>query len=133
VEFIYRVLATAVAVWVATFIPGINLLSDSTPARIGTLIGIALLFGVVNLILKPVIKVVGCLFYILTFGLFGLVVNGLLLWLTAWIAGRLRLPFEVTGFWPGFWGAIVIAITSFVLTLPLHIRHITRHARPNHH
>jgi putative membrane protein len=131
VEFIYRVLATAVAVWVATFIPGINLLSDSTPARIGTLIGIALLFGVVNLVLKPVIKVVGCLFYILTFGLFGLVVNGLLLWLTAWIAGRLRLPFEVTGFWPGFWGAIVIAITSFVLTLPLHIRHITRHARPN--
>ena len=131
-EFIYRVLATAVAVWVATFIPGINLLSDSTPARIGTLIGIALLFGVVNLVLKPVIKVVGCLFYILTFGLFGLVVNGLLLWLTAWIAGRLRLPFEVTGFWPGFWGAIVIAIASFVLTLPLHIRHIARHARPNH-
>ena len=126
-EFIYRVLATAVAVWVATFLPGINLTSTSKPAEIGTLVGIALIFGLVNLVLKPVMKIVGCVFYILTLGLFGLVVNGLLLMLTSYIAGRLHLPFEVTGFWPAFWGAIVIAVTSFVLTIPLHIRHITKH------
>jgi putative membrane protein len=129
VEFVYRVLATAVAVWVATLLPGVNLLSDSTPVRVGTLIGIALIFGLVNLILKPVMKIVGCVFYLLTLGLFGLVVNGLLLLLTSWIAGKLRLPFEVTGFWPGFWGAIVIAVVSFVLTIPLHVKHISDHAR----
>ncbi|HWC81064.1 MAG TPA: phage holin family protein [Pseudonocardiaceae bacterium] len=128
-EFVYRVLATAVAVWVATLLPGVNLLSDSTPVRVGTLIGIALIFGLVNLILKPVMKIVGCVFYLLTLGLFGLVVNGLLLLLTSWIAGKLRLPFEVTGFWPGFWGAIVIAVVSFVLTIPLHVKHISDHAR----
>lgn len=131
-EFVYRVLATAVAVWVATFLPGIDLLTASTPAKVGTLVGIALVFGLVNLVLKPVVKVVGCVFYILTLGLIGLVVNGLLLELTAWIARQARLPFEVTGFWPAFWGAIVIAVVSFVLTLPLHLKHLTRHAHPNH-
>ncbi|MGH7868990.1 MAG: phage holin family protein, partial [Candidatus Dormibacteraceae bacterium] len=115
-EFVYRVLASAVAVWVATLVlPGVNLTAASTGAQVGTLIGISLLFGLVNLLLKPVMKIVGCVFYILTLGLFGLVVNGLLLWFTAWIAGQLRLPFAVDGFWAGFWGAIVIAVVSFVL------------------
>lgn len=128
-EFLYRVLATAVAVWVATFLPGVDLTSDSTPVRIGTLIGIALIFGVINLVLKPIVKIVGCVLYLLTLGLIGLVVNGLLLLLTSWIAGLAHLPFHVTGFWPGFWGAIVIAVVSFVLTIPLHIKHISDHAR----
>jgi uncharacterized membrane protein YvlD (DUF360 family) len=87
VEFVYRVLATAVAVWVATFLPGVDLTANSTPVQVGTLIGIALIFGVINLVLKPVVKVVGCVFYLLTLGLIGLVVNGLLLLLTSWIAG----------------------------------------------
>jgi putative membrane protein len=122
VEFLYRVLATAVAVWVATILPGINLLTGSTFARIGTLIGVALLFGIVNMILKPIVKVVGCVAYILTFGLIGFVVNGLLFWFTGWAAQELDLPFEVTGFWAGFLGAIIVAIVSFVLTLPLHLK-----------
>lgn len=132
-EFVYRVLASAIAVWVATFLPGVELLSDSTPVRVGTLIGVALVFGLVNLVLKPVMKIVGCVLYLLTFGLIGLVVNGLLLELTSWIAGQLRLPFHVTGFWPAFWGAIVIAVVSFVLTIPLHVKHITDHARRHQH
>jgi putative membrane protein len=126
VEFVYRVLATAVAVWVATFLPGINLLTASTPAKVGTLIVVALVFGLVNLVLKPVVKVVGCVLYLLTFGLIGLVVNALLLLLTDWIARTAHLPFQVTGFWPAFWGAIVIAVVTFLLTLPLHIRHLSR-------
>lgn len=126
VEFVYRVFATAVAVWVATLLlPGVNVLSASAPAKVGTVIAVALLFGLVNAVLKPLVKIVGCLLYILTLGLIGLVVNGLLLWFTAWLAGVLHLPFEVTGFWPGFWGAILISIVSFVLTIPLHIRHIS--------
>jgi putative membrane protein len=122
VEFLYRVLATAVAVWVATILPGINLLTGSAFARIGTLIGVALLFGIVNMILKPIVKVAGCVLYILTFGLIGFVVNGLLFWFTGWAAQELELPFEVTGFWAGFLGAIIVAVVSFVLTLPLHLK-----------
>ncbi|TCO57292.1 phage holin family protein [Actinocrispum wychmicini] len=130
-EFLYRVLATAVAVWVSTLIvAGIELLQGtSTAARIGTLIGVALLFGIVNAVLKPIIKVAGCVLYLLTFGLVGLVVNGLLFMFVGWIAGKADLPFEVTGFWPGFFGAIVVAVVSFVLTLPLHVKKLVPKGR----
>nr|WP_042195026.1 phage holin family protein [Kibdelosporangium sp. MJ126-NF4] len=124
-EFVYRVFASAVAVWAATILPGINLLTGSALARIGTLIGVAVLFGLVNLILKPIAKIAGCVVYILTLGLIGLVVNGLLFWFTGWLATELELPFEVTGFWAGFFGAIIVGIVSFVLTLPLHLKKLT--------
>jgi len=65
---------------------------------------------VINAILKPIVKAIGCLFYILTLGLIGLVVNALLLWLASWAAGRLSLPFHITGFWPAFWGAIIVGV-----------------------
>jgi putative membrane protein len=122
VEFVYRVLATAVAVWAATFLPGIDLHAASTSAQAGTLIGVALVFGVVNLVVKPLVRVAGCLLYVLTFGLIGFVVNALLFWLTSYLAGRLGLPFHVTGFGPAFFGAIVVSVVSFVLTIPLHRR-----------
>ena len=128
-EFLYRVLASAVAVWAATILPGINLLAGSAGARIGTLIGVALLFGLVNLVLKPIAKIAGCAFYILTLGLIGFVVNGLLFWLTGALAEELDLPFEVTGFWAGFFGAIIVAVVSFVLTLPLHLKKLTDRGR----
>jgi putative membrane protein len=132
VEFVYRVLATAVGVWVATAIPGIDVLTDSTPARIGTVIGVAVVFGLVNTVIKPVAKLVGCVFYLLTLGLIGLVVNALLFLLTGWLADKIGLPFTVTGFWPGFWGAIVVSLISFLLTLPLHFRKST-HGRGRPH
>ncbi|MBB5806605.1 putative membrane protein [Saccharothrix ecbatanensis] len=113
-----HVLLTAVAVWVATLIPGIDLESSaSTPAKIGTLIGVALLFGLVNAVVKPLVKFFGCLFYLVTLGLIGLVVNALLFWLTGWLAGELGLPFDVSGFWPAFFGAIIVALTSWILNL----------------
>jgi putative membrane protein len=129
VEFLYRVLATAVAVWAATILPGINLLTGSTAARVGTLIGVALLFGIVNAIVKPIIKVAGCVLYLLTFGLIGLVVNGLLFLFVGWLALKADLPFEVTGFWNGFLGAIIVAFVSFVLTLPLHLKKLVPNRR----
>ena len=128
-EFLYRVLATAVAVWAATILPGINLLTGSTAARVGTLIGVALLFGIVNAIVKPIIKVAGCVLYLLTFGLIGLVVNGLLFLFIGWLALQADLPFEVTGFWNGFLGAIIVAVVSFVLTLPLHLKKLVPNRR----
>jgi putative membrane protein len=125
------VLATAVGLWVATLLPGINLLPNSGWVQAGTLIGVAIVFGVVNALLKPIIKVVGCVLYLLTFGLIGLVVNGLLFWFAAWLSGEFGLPFQVTGFLPGFLGAIVVAVVGFVLAIPLHVRamgkHVTRH------
>ena len=113
-----RVLITAVALAVATaLVPGIELRGDTTLSKVLTLIVVALIFGIVNTFLKPIIKAVGCLFYILTLGLIGLVVNGLLLWLASWVAGKLKLPFHITGFWPAFWGAIIVGLVSWLLSL----------------
>jgi putative membrane protein len=129
VEIIYRILATAIAVWVATFLPGVDLLAASTPAQVGTLIGVAVVFGLVNLIIKPIVKVVGCVLYLITFGLFGLVVNGLLFWFASWLSGKFGLPFHVDGFWSGFFGAIVVAVVGFVLTIPLHVHALRNRSR----
>ena len=87
------------------------------PSKAGTLIVVALIFGVVNAVIKPIVKTVGCLFYVLTLGLIGLVVNGLLLWLCSWVAGKLTVPFHITGFWPAFWGAIIVGIVGWLLNL----------------
>src|SRR5215470_9190462 len=89
-RFLLRVLASAAALAVATaVVPGIELQAASLTSRILTLVGVALIFGVVNAVIKPIVKIVGCLFYVLTLGLIGLVVNGLLLWLTSWVPGIL--------------------------------------------
>jgi len=117
-RFVLRVLVSAAALGVATaVVPGIELLAGSGWSRLGTLLGVALIFGIINATLKPLIKVVGCAFYVLTLGLVALVVNGLLLWLTSVIAGHLKLPFHVTGFWPAFWGAIIVGLVSWLLNL----------------
>ena len=68
-----------------------------------------MIFGLVNAVLKPIIKVVGCGFYILTLGLISFVVNALLFLLVGWLADELELAFVVDGFWAGFWGAIIVA------------------------
>ncbi len=113
-----RVLITAVALAVATaLVPGIEVRGDTTLSKVLTLIVVALIVGIVNTFLKPIIKGIGCLFYILTLGLIGLVVNGLLLWLASWVAGKLTLPFHITGFWAAFWGAIIVGVVSWLLGL----------------
>jgi putative membrane protein len=114
--FAVRVAVVAVSLWIATLIvPGIEVSAGSTSAQVGTLVVVALIFGLVNAVLKPLIKVVGCPFYILTLGLIGLVVNALLFLLVGWIAGALGLPFTVGGFGAAFVGAIVVAVVGFVL------------------
>ena len=116
--FLVRVLVSAAALAVATWaVAGIELTAGSGWSRLGTLLAVAVIFGLINAFLKPLIKVVGCAFYVLTLGLIALVVNGLLLWLTSWIAGKLSLPFHVTGFWPAFWGAIIVGLVSWLLNL----------------
>jgi putative membrane protein len=117
-KYLLHVLVTAVALAVAVWlVPGIELLTASDGKRVLTLVVVALIVGIVNAVIKPIVKTIGCLFYILTLGLIGLVVNGLLLWLASWAAGKLTLPFHITGFWPAFWGAIIVGVVSWVLGL----------------
>jgi putative membrane protein len=117
-KVLIRVLISAAALAVATWlVPGIELLAGSTLSKVGTLIVVALIFGLVNVVLKPIIKTIGCLFYVLTLGLIGLVVNGLLLWLSSYLAGKLSLPFHITGFWAAFWGAIIVGVVGWLLNL----------------
>jgi putative membrane protein len=117
-RFLIRVLASAAALAVATaVVPGIELTTGSVASKVLTLIAVALIFGVINAFLKPIVKIVGCLFYILTLGLIALVVNALLLWLTSWLADKLNLPWHITGFWPAFWGALIVSVVTWLLSI----------------
>jgi putative membrane protein len=117
-RFLIRVLISAAALAVATaVVPGISLTAGSAASKVGTLLVVALIFGVVNAVLKPIVKILGCLLYIITLGLIGLVVNALLFWLTSWLAGKLDLPFHVSGFWAAFWGAIIVGVVGWLLNL----------------
>lgn len=114
---VIRLAISAAAFWLATWIlPGITLSTDSIPKAAGTLVAVAVIFGVVNAVLRPIIKTVGCGFYILTLGLVAIVVNGLLFLLASWIAGELDLPFHVDDFWPSaVLGALIVGIASSIL------------------
>jgi putative membrane protein len=112
-----RLVITAVSLWIATLvISGIRLTTDSVPGKIGTLLAVAVIFGIINAVLRPIIKTIGCGLYVLTLGLISLVVNGLLFMLTSWIAGKLDLPFHVDNFWPtAVLGALLVGIVSWLL------------------
>ena len=111
-----RIVVVAVALWVATLVvPGIATTATTPALGIGTLVAVALIFGVVNAVVKPVVKLLGCAFYILTLGLFAFVVNALLFLLVGYLADAVGLPFTVDGFAAAFFGAIVVGVVSFVL------------------
>jgi len=117
-HFLLRLAISAAALAVATAVlPGIQLTAGSTTKKILTLIAVALIFGVINAFLKPIIKTIGCLFYLLTLGLVALVVNALLLWLASVVAGWLKLPFHITGFVPAFLGALIIGVVTWLLSV----------------
>jgi len=114
-----RLVITAVSLWIATVvIDGIRLTTDSLGGQIGTLLAVAVIFGIVNAVLRPIIKTIGCGLYVLTLGLISLVVNGLLFLLVSWIAGQFDLPFHVDDFWPSaLLGALLVGVVSWVLNM----------------
>jgi len=115
VLFLLRLLITAVALWVATqVVPGIHY--SGSPVA---LLGVALVFGVVNAFIGTLVKLFTLPLTILTLGLFALVVNAFLLWLTAQLSQSLGFHFQVAGFGPAFWGALVIGVTRALLYLVL--------------
>lgn len=116
---ILRLVITAVSLWIATLvIDGIALNTESVPGKIGTLLAVAVIFGIVNAVLRPIVKTIGCGLYVLTLGLIAVVVNGLLFLLTSWIAGQFDLPFHVDDFWPSaVLGALLVGIVSWLLNM----------------
>lgn len=121
-KILLKFLIVAAALWVAALlVDGVEVGAASTAKGLGTLLGVATIFGLVNLLLKPLVKSVGCAVYVLTLGLFSLIVNAGLLLLTSWVARLLNLPFLVHGFWAAFWGAIIISVTSWALSLLLDV------------
>jgi putative membrane protein len=122
-----RIVVSAIALGVAAWlVPGIvvgsytvggHLVTNSTAEKGLTLLVVAVIFGLVNTILKPIIKTLGCGLYVLTLGLVAILVNGLLLWLVSYLAGDLKLPFHITGIVPAIVGALIVGIVSWVLHL----------------
>ena len=78
---------------------------------------VALVFGVVNAIVKPIAKLLTCPLTILTLGLFLFVLNALMLWLTSWVSGLFGLDFTVDGFWPALWGSLIISVVGLVANI----------------
>ncbi len=116
---VIRLIINAIGLYVAThFVQGVAFYGDqSTTAYWGTVLAVALIFGVVNALVRPVLEVLTCPLLILTLGLFTFIINALMLALTGWVAEQLKLGFRVEGFWAALVGAIVISIVSFALTL----------------
>ena len=118
VGIVIRVVLNAIAVWVATLIvPGVDVTTDSTGKKIVTLVVVGAILGLINATLKPIAQILSLPLTILTLGVFALVVNGLLFWLVSAISSGLGAPFHVDGFWAGFWGAIVVSIVSWLLSI----------------
>jgi len=108
--------ALAVSVWL---LDKITLTGDSTFKKVWTLLLVALVFGLVNFLVKPIVKVLTFPLFILTLGLITLVVNALMLMLTSWLADKLDLSFHVEGFWTAVLGGLIISVVSWALNVVL--------------
>jgi putative membrane protein len=120
-KVLIRIVVAAAALGVAAWVvPGIVLSGHSDLAKALTLLIVAVIFGIINAVLKPIIKAVGCAFYVLTLGLVAIVVNGLLLWLASYVTyNELHRPFHVTGFVAAVEGALIVGVVTWVLHLIL--------------
>jgi putative membrane protein len=112
-KLLIRLVVNAIALWVAVqLVPGITY--EGGPV---TLLLVALIFGVVNALVRPLLTVLTCPLIVVTLGLFVLVINSILLALTAWISRLFDLGFFIDGFWVAFLGALVISIVSAILSM----------------
>lgn len=119
-SLITRLVVNAVALWVATLIvSGVEIEQASTQEQVLTLLVVALIFALVNIVVRPVVKLLSLPLYVLTLGLFTFIVNALMLWLTSWVAGLLNVPFTVDGFWSAVLGGLVVTFVSWLLNLLL--------------
>jgi putative membrane protein len=114
VRWIIGAIAIAAAVWL---IPGIRIESNNAWIVVGVM---AIVLGLVNAIIRPILAFLSCGFIVLTLGLFMLVVNGISFWLASWVAVNwLNIGFYVDGLWPAILGSIVVSIVTFFLAILL--------------
>jgi putative membrane protein len=112
-HFLIRLLISAAALWVAVaIVPGVE---HTGPGY--TLLAVALVFGVVNAVIRPILMILTFPLVLLTLGLFILILNAILLWLTAGLSNWLGLGFHVAGFGSALLGALVVAIVSTLLNI----------------
>jgi putative membrane protein len=117
-RFLVKTLINAAAIWVATIVVnGISLTSGDWQHRTLTVVLVALIFGVVNFVIKPIVKLFTLPLFFLTLGLITFVINALMLWLTSWASGELKLNFHVNGFVPALLGSLIISIVAWALHL----------------
>jgi putative membrane protein len=114
-RFVMRIVVTAIGLWVATrLVSGITFHGN----WLG-LAGVALVFGVLNAFVRPILTFLAFPLLIVTLGLFTLVLNAVMLMLTSALSSKLGIDFHVAGFWAAFWGAIVVSIVSFLISMLL--------------
>ncbi len=114
-KLIIRWVINALALWIAiTFVPGI----EAQPSWVGIFV-LALIFGLVNALLRPLLNLLTCPFIVLTLGLGTLLVNTFLFWLSGLIGLYFGVGFTVNGFWPAFFGSLIVTLVSVALTLLL--------------
>ncbi|GAA1976802.1 phage holin family protein [Microbacterium pumilum] len=123
-RFIIRVVVNAFAIWVVTLIPALQVTVIAFPPGdtlqlVLTLLAVAVIFALVNTFIGTVIKVLAFPIYILTLGLIGLLINGFLLWLTAWITSFWDWGLRVEDFWWGLLAAIVISLINWIFGIIL--------------
>jgi len=112
-RFLARLLITAAALWVATRVVSGITYSGGWVA----LLGVSLVFGLLNAIVRPILKFFTFPFLLLTLGLFIFILNAFMLWLTSAVSRSLGLGFHVAGFRAAFWGALVVSVVSFLLSM----------------
>ncbi|MER6911436.1 phage holin family protein [Streptomyces sp. NPDC000594] len=114
VKTIANASALAVAIWL---VGGLTLTGGNAGDKTLTLLGVALLFGLVNWVVKPVVSLLALPLFILTLGLITLVINALMLLLTSWLADSLDLSFHVDGFWAALLGGLIVSVVSWALNV----------------
>lgn len=122
-SFLLRASVIGLALWVVTLIvPGIKFVGgETTLQRVGIVFVVAVIFGLVNAIIKPIVQILSIPLYILTLGLVHIVINALMLWITAWITEHTtHWGLEISHFWwTAIWAAIVLSIVSWVFSFPV--------------
>ncbi|HTM86479.1 MAG TPA: phage holin family protein [Mycobacterium sp.] len=120
-SFLLRAAITGFALWVVTLVvPGISFVGgDTTLTKVGIIFVVAVIFGVVNAIIKPIVQILSIPLYILTLGLIHIVINALMLWITSWITeNTTHWGLAIDQFWwTAIWAAIVLSLVSWALSL----------------
>lgn len=112
-KILIRLLINAAALWAAVrLVPGVSFTGDGR-----LLLVVALIFGVLNASLKPLLMILTLPFLVLSLGLFTFVLNAFLLWTTSALSGAMGLGFHVNGFWSAFLGALVVSAVSILLSM----------------